>query len=1119
MNFATWSIYKPVPTLAFFLVMCIAGLFGFSKLPVTEMPNIDVPIVSIIIAQPGAAPAELSSQIIKPVEDAVANVTGVDHIIATATDSMASIIINFTMETPTDQALTDVKDAISGIRSDLPETISEPIIQRVELAGKPIQIYTVTDPTLSIEGLSTFADDVVARALLGLDGVGGITRIGGADRVINVELDPDRLLSLGITASTISRQLRATNVNMGAGRGETAGMEFSIRALGSAETVAKLASMPLSLAGGGTVRLDQLGRVYDGPSEARDFATLNGQPVVALAVYRATGESDLDTAKAVEAKLDNLRETYPDAQVTLIDDATTYTEGTFDSAMETLYEGSILAVIVVFLFLRDWRATLIAATALPLSIIPAFFAMYMLGFSLNVVSLLAITLVTGILVDDAIVEIENVERHLRMGKSPFKAAGDAATEIGMTVVAITFSIVAVFAPVSFMGGIPGQFFKQFGLTVAIAALFSLLVARLITPMLAAYFMKEAHHTGKKKDGLVMRLYLRTLRWTLRHKIITLFMAFGLFAASLYSATLLPGEFTPKKDIGRTMLTLELPPGTTLDQTRTITSLMGERIREIPEVQSVFVEGGAGDIRKANLTVNYGPKTERDRYFLDIEQDIFAALKNIPDVRINLVNERGQRDISLSIQGDDREAVTRAALELAAQMKGIDGLVNVTTTAALPRPEIQITPKPDLAAELGVTANILASTIRVATLGDTEANLAKFTDGDEQVPIVVRLQESARRDLTQLQNLRVSLNDGSSVPLFLVADVAMGSGPSVVTRYDRSNETKVEASLGPDTVLGAATDAIFALPMFTSMPEGTSAQTSGDAEIMADIFSGFAIAMIAGIMLVYVTLALLFSSFVTPITILLTLPLAIGGAIFALFIFDLAMSLPVVIGFLMLMGIVTKNAIMLVSFAKDAQAAGMARMDAMIEAGHKRARPIVMTTIAMTAGMLPSAFASSLGGEFRSPMAIAVIGGILLSTALSLVFVPVLYSLVDGGKSWVAKLFGFDKLRAEERMVAATAAGVNPEHKPTLVLQDVAAPLDTPEEPAKTGFTRRIIKTSMFAVLNVAILAAITSLPYIYAAEISEKYPKMAPAIARYTSFVEQAREKLEGVEPEAMPNG
>jgi len=1000
MNFATWSIRKPVPSLAFFLVMCVAGIYGFISLPVTEFPNVDVPIVSIKISQPGAAPAELAGQVIKPVEDSIANITGVDHITATATDSMATVIINFTIGTPTNQALNDVKNAVSGIRSKLPETISEPIIKRVKLAGKPIQIYTVTDPTRSIEDLSTFADDVIARQLLGLRGVGGITRIGGANHVIKVELDPNRLLALGITASTVSRQLRATNINLGGGRGDLAGLEFSIRTLGSAPTVAALAATPLALPGGQTVRLEQLGRVFDGPAEARGFATLDGQPVVALAIFRASGASDLDTAKAVEADLSGLRQQYPNTRITRIDDATAYTAGTYESAMDTLFEGAALAVVVVFLFLRDFRATLIAATALPLSILPAFFAMYAMGFSLNTVSLLAITLVTGILVDDAIVEIENVERHLRMGKSAQKAAMDAATEIGLTVIAITLSIVAVFAPVSFMGGIPGQFFKQFGLTVAAAALFSLLVARLITPMLAAYFMKDAPHKTHKGDSRAMRIYLNALRWTLRHRIVTLLTAFGIFAVSIYSATLLPGEFTPKKDIGRTLLTLELPPGTTLAQTRDVTNAMSRKIHTIPEVKSVFVQGGAGGIRKANLTVNYGPKTQRKRSFFQINHDIFAALADIPDVRINLVNERGQRDISLSVQGNDRVAVTNAALKLADQMKGIDGLVNVTTTAALMRPEILITPRPELAAELGVTAQTLASTLRIATLGDTNANLAKFNEGDTQIPIVVRLNAKSRKDLPSLRSLRVITANGTTVPIAVIAHIKLGAGPSIVTRYDRENETKVEASLGPNMVLGAATDAIAKLPLSRHMPAGTRVKASGDAEIMADIFSGFATAMVAGIMLVYVTLALLFSSFVTPITILLTLPLAIGGAIFALYLFNLAMSLPVVIGFLMLMGIVTKNAIMLVSFAKDAMDSGLSRPEAMLEAGHKRARPILMTTIAMTAGMIPSALATSLGGEFRSPMAIAVIGGILLSTALSLVFVPVLFSLVDGGKEWL-----------------------------------------------------------------------------------------------------------------------
>ncbi len=1005
MNFATWSIRQPVPSLAFFLVVVIAGYFSFGRLPVTELPNVDIPIVSIQIGQPGAAPAELASQVIKPVEDAVANITGVDHIIATARDSSATVIINFTMDTATDRALNDVKDAVSGIRNDLPKTISEPVIKRKELVGKPILTYGISDPTRSIEGLSKFGDDVVARELRGLKGVGAVKRLGGANREIKVELDPNRLLALGITAGDVSRQLRATNVNLGGGRGDVAGLEFSIRALGGAKTVAALANTSLTLPGGQIVRLNQLGQVHDGAAEARSFAMLNGHPVVALGIYRATGKSDLDTAKQVRKKLKDIQARYPNVRVSQIDDATYYTAGTFKSSMETLYEGAALAVVVVFLFLRNWRATLITATALPLSIIPTFFAMYWLGFSLNNISLLGITLVTGILVDDAIVEIENIERHLAMGKTARQAAADAATEIGLTVIAITLTIIAVFAPVSFMGGIPGQFFKQFGLTVAVAALFSLLVARLITPMLAANFLKDTHAAKTKRDGWMMRGYLSILRWTLGHRIITILAAFGIFAASLYSATLLPGEFIPKKDEGRSLIIVDLPPGSTLSDTRDVTRRMTAQMLRVPEIKNVFVDGGAGAITKAVITVNFGSKLNRKRTSVQIESDLRRILAKFPDVRVNFVNARGQRDISLSVLGDNRAVVTKAALHLSDAMKKLPGLVGVTTTAALPRPEIQITPKPDLAAELGVTANMLASTFRVATIGDVESNLAKFTSGDEQIPIVVRLKKSVRNNLANLASLRVTTPTGASVPFLAVADVKIATGPSIVTRYDRKNETKVETNLANGTVLGEALKSIFALPEAKHLPDGVRLQQSGDAEIMADIFSGFATAMIAGILLVYIVLSLLFTSFVTPITILMTLPLAIGGAIFALFIMHLAISLPVVIGFLMLMGIVTKNAIMLVGFAQDAMRQGFSRPDAMLEAGHKRARPIVMTTIAMTSGMVPSALAVSIGGEFRSPMAIAVIGGLVLSTLLSLVFVPVLFSLVDGGKSFVARLFG------------------------------------------------------------------------------------------------------------------
>jgi multidrug efflux pump subunit AcrB len=635
--------------------------------------------------------------------------------------------------------------------------------------------------------------------------------------------------------------------------------------------------------------------------------------------------------------------------------------------------------------------------ALPLSIIPTFMVMQYLGFSLNTVSLLGITLVTGILVDDAIVEIENIVRHIQMGKPAYEASEEAASEIGLTVIAISFTIVAVFAPVSFMSGIAGQYFKQFGLTVAVAVLFSLLVARLITPMMAAYFLRDGIAPEVEKDGFLMRRYMAVLRWTLHNRTVTLLIGLGIFAASIFSATLLPTEFVPAADRGRSTVSLELPPGSTLEQTRASGREVSTILGQIPEVSNVFVEGGTSSDTKANVIVNYGQKDTRDRSSFVIEDDMKALLQDLPDVKINVLADNGQRDVQLSVLGDTEAAAAAAAIELANQMNDLPDIVNADTTASLVRPEIQITPRPQLAAEMGVTSAALASTIRIATLGDTDSNVAKFNAGDRQIPILVRLKKDVRDDLSRLAGLRVPSTTGSPVPISVVADVALSSGPSTNERYDRQYRTSVEADLAPNGLLGPATQAVMALPIAKAMPEGTSIQSAGDAEVMGEVFTQFGLAMGAGILLVYVVLVLLFASFVTPVTILLSLPLAIGGAIFALYLNGSAIGLSVVIGFLMLMGIVTKNAIMLVEFALEAMKGGATRSEAMLQAGHKRARPIIMTTVAMTAGMVPSALAIGAGGEFRAPMAVAVIGGLLLSTMLSLLFVPSLFSVMDGLK--------------------------------------------------------------------------------------------------------------------------
>jgi HAE1 family hydrophobic/amphiphilic exporter-1 len=1008
LNISAWSIRKPMPALVLFAVLTLLGIYTFLHLSITRFPNIDVPVISVTVTQSGASPSELEAQVTKRVEDAVANLTGVKHVVSTVTDGSSVTAIEFRLEVDTDRALNDVKDAVAKIRQDLPRGIDEPITQRIDVAGQSILTYAAAAPAMTLEQLSWYTDDVTRKVLQGLPGIGKVERLGGVDRQFVVALDPDRLNALGITPADVNQQLKATAVDMGGGRAEVAGQEQSIRTLAQARSIEDLAATTIALPGQRTARLDELGTITDGYEEPRSFARLNADtPVVALSVYRAKGASELDVRNAVEATLARLEKKDPSVSYRLIDDSVRYTIGNYESAMSTLVEGAALAVIVVFVFLRDWRATVIAAITLPLSVIPTFFAMELMGFSLNLVSLLAITLVTGILVDDAIVEIENIARHIRMGKSPYRAAMEAADEIGLAVIAITFTIVAVFAPVSFMGGIAGQYFKQFGLTVAVAVLFSLLVARLITPMLAAYFMKSHGH-GETKDGFVMRSYTRMLTATVRHRWLTMAAGIGLFALSIWSTGLLPTGFIPDEDSGRTVVSLELPPGSTLEQTRLATDTAVRAVRQIPEVRQVLILGGSSptgklEIRKAAMFVEFTPKGERARSQKDIELEISRRLSDLPDLRAWYVNERGERQLSISVLSDDPVALREGVGGLEAAMRRVPGFTNVAASAGVDRPEIRVIPRLDEAARFGVSTDAIAEAVRVATIGDIEANMAKLDIDDRQVPIRVQLETAARSDLEILQITTVTGAAGLPVPLLAVADVVPGQGPSSIDRYDRERRVLVGADLGPGMPLGKATELVDSLPYLDQLPRGVRQQATGDAEIMGEVFGGFAAAMGAGLLMMLGVLILLFGSIFHPITILLSLPLSIGGVIFGLVLTGNAISMPVAIGILMLMGIVTKNAIMLVDFAVEEQARGTPKNQAIIEAGRKRARPIVMTTIAMVAGMLPSAYGVGDGGEFRSPMAIGVIGGLIVSTLLSLVFVPSFYSVMGTIEAFVGRL--------------------------------------------------------------------------------------------------------------------
>jgi hydrophobe/amphiphile efflux-1 (HAE1) family protein len=1009
-NMSAWSIRKPIPSIVLFIVLMVLGVFSFSQLPITRFPNVDIPIVSITVTQSGAAPSELQNQVTKRVEDAVAGVNGVKHIISNISEGLSTTTIEFRLEVNSDRAVNDVKDAIAKIRAELPRTIDEPIVQRVEIAGLPIVTYAASNPAMTPEELSWFVDDVVARQIQSIAGVGGVVRVGGVDREIRVTLNVDRLLALGITAADVNRQLRLTSVDLAGGRGELGGQEQSIRTLGSAQTLQTLAATNITLPGGRRVRLDDLATVTDAAAEPRTYARFNGEPVVAFAISRATGASDATVGEAVARKVDELGRAHPGIRFDAIDDSVVYTVGNYESAMHTLIEGAILAVIVVFIFLKDWRATLITSLALPLSVLPTFGLMHAMGFSLNLVSLLAITLVTGILVDDAIVEIENIVRHMRMGKSAYRAALEAADEIGLAVIAITFTIVAVFAPVSFMGGIAGQYFKQFGLTVAAAVLISLLVARLITPMLAAYFMRPHKHE-EERDGFIMRRYTRLVGWSVRHKYVTFVVGIAFFAGSIMSTGLLPSGFLPEEDVSRSLFVMELPPGARLDDTKAETDRLTERLRQMPEVKSVFVNGGTQlpgkkEVRLATVTVNYLPKEDRDATQRQVETRIIDMVRqDVPDVRFFRLNENGQRGLQLIVTGPDQAVVADTAARLEREMATIPTLEAPVSTAPLNRPEIRIKPKPALAAELGVSTDVIAETVRVGTIGDVGANLAKFDAGDRQIPIRVQLPESVRGDRRLIDILKVPAKDGAAVPLATVADIELGQGPSSIDRYDRALRIALEGDMRGTDALGEVIDAVMKLPTAQNLPPGVSIQQTGDAEVMAEVFAGFGKAMGAGVLMVLGVLVLLFVNFLQPFTILLSLPLSIGGAILALVITQKAISLPVVIGFLMLMGIVTKNAIMLVDFAIEEVAKGVNRTDAIVDAGRKRARPIVMTTIAMAAGMLPSALALGAGGEFRAPMAIAVIGGLIVSTLLSLVFVPAFFILMDDLSRFFSWAFG------------------------------------------------------------------------------------------------------------------
>ncbi len=1106
-NISAWCIRNPVPPIVLFIGLLIVGLISFAMMEVTDSPDIDFPAANVTIVQPGAAPEEMENQITQRVEAVLRGVAGVDEINSSVTEGRSNTFIQFAIGTPTDRAVNDVREAIAQIRSDLPEGILEPQVQRVEMNSNDLALIAAETTDMTLEQLSWFIDNTVSRRLMGIEGLANVSRFGGVDREIRVNLDPAALQSHGITASQVNAQLRQTNLNATGGLTEIAGSRQSVRVLGNAPSAHALGEIQISATGGQVIRLRDIASVSDSASEQRSLARMDGREVVVFNFNRAKGASDITVYDEAAQELRKIEEEDSRIRFVEINNNVQYTKAQYNTSMLALVEGAALAVLVVFLFLRDIRATAIAAIAIPLSVIPAFWFMDLMSINLNFLSLLALALVAGVLVDDAIVEIENIVRHMRMGKSAYQASIDAADEIGLAVVATTMAIVAVFLPVALMPGISGQFFKNFGYTVVLAVIMSLLVARMITPLATAYFLRSKG-VQEHANSAWMRAYLRLLNWSLSTDkadailtenparkgrihyfaaealigllILALFgagavgmtMALGLIgmplvfsvllsilagaAVAYYGARgiswligLLPGafakwhgnfatrvggrlrdhrmamvgagfltlaatvalfaglpmQFQPDLDLDTRTVRISMPPGATLQQTRDVVHETAMLVAEHPEVETVFERTFTN-----SGYVNVKLRKDRSKTSTEIERELSPKLATIADARVNFQSQGGGgpggsgQALNFYLGSTDPRLLEQTAYKIADEMSQRSEFVGPRVLGDTIRPEITITPRFDLAADLGVTTAALSQTIRIATLGEIDQSSAKFSLSDRQIPIRVSLSESDRRDLSTLTNLPVPTRNGGSVPLKAVAEIGFGAGPSAIQRTDQMRRISIGTDLAPGLVSSQAWAVINQLPSVNNMPRTVQRLALGQEKWQAELLMNFILAVIAGVGLVFAVLVLLYRRFLSPFVNMGSLLLAPLGAAIALHLAGISLSLPVFIGLLMLLGIVAKNSILLVDFAVEMMNHGMEKNHAIYEAGHKRAQPIVMTTVAMVAGMVPIAFSLHGDGSWRAPMGIAVIGGLIFSTLLTLLLVPAFFSMAIDAEKWVAGKF-------------------------------------------------------------------------------------------------------------------
>ena len=1036
MKLAEIAIKRPVFLTMVTVALIVMGLLGYSRMKTELFPSVDFPVVTVSTVYPGAGPEQVENQITTVIEEAVNSISGIKHITSTSQEGLSIVVIQFDLNIKSINASQDVREKIGAIINKLPSDAKDPLVQRIDQGAAPILSMVVSSPSRNQQDLTEYIKRNVKPAFENVTGVGKVELLGGSERQINIKVNLQKLNGYGISIQDLGQKIQFGNMEYPGGRINEGQRELLVRTMGRYKSAEELQNIIVKNVGSKFVRLSDVAEVEDGTIEVRSYSSFDGEPAIALQIIKQSDANTVEAAKLVEKALEKLREGLaPDVKIKVVDDTSVFIENSVRQVEDDIVIGGILAVLIIFLFLANGASTFISALAIPTSIIGTFGFMYFFGFSLNFMTLLALSLSVGLLIDDAIVIIENIYRHLALGEKKSEAALKATAEIGLAVLATTFTIVAVFVPVATMQGIVGRFFFPFGITVAIAVIISLFVAFTLTPMMSAKLLdKEEHLTP---DGPFWkrplyyfnhffdsfnRLYQNALAWSLNHKLVIVIVASLAFFGSFFIAGKLGSEFVPNQDQGKLSITVKAPPGSSLEYTKQNANMISERIRKnYPEVSSALVTIGSANqpVNIASVTVYLKPKSEREKNNqLDVFNLIFKMrneMKDISGIQLwyGLPSNVGppQKPLQISVQGPDLNITKGIAEKVYKIFENTPGVVDIESSYEESKPEIQVRLKRDVATEAGIDVFAVAQTVQSFIDG---VKVSDFQEGDQQYEVRVQLRPEDRTSLDQISQLMVKSKKKNAagvdmmIPLSTVATITEGSGPSKITRYDRQRQVAISANLA-GTYLGNANSAITAeidkMKANKEVAPGYFAGTIGMADQMAESFGYMVTALLLGIVFIYLVLASQFESYIHPISIMMSLPLSMIGAFLGLLIGGSSISIMSLIGIIMLFGLVTKNAILLIDFTNQLRREGYSRTEALLKAGPIRLRPILMTTLAMIFGMLPVALALGEGSESRAPLGQAVIGGVITSTVLTLIVVPVIYILLEDFAAFLGRVFG------------------------------------------------------------------------------------------------------------------